>query len=91
MEVGPEFKWDLSLRTQWNLFQIFQFFLLWKKKKKVKIESITAIFCRVVKRTVAIARGPQKYTDYRSKWKTKQSKNETGSTILAVIKGLSSF
>lgn len=38
-----------------------------EKKKKVKIESITAIFCRVVKRTVAIARGPQKYTDYRSK------------------------
>ena len=86
VEVGPEFKLDQPKRTQWNLFQIVQMFLLWKKIPIKK--GIATLFCRVVlQSSVATARGPQKYTDYRSKWKTKQTKTETGSAVVEVIQG----
>lgn len=62
-----------------------RFFLL---KKNIDKKCITALRSRRgLRGRVALAPEPQKYTDCTSKWKTKQNKNETGSAILAVIKG----
>lgn len=85
VEVGPEFKWDQSKRIQWNLFQIIQIFSPLKKKKPLK-KDIAALFCRVfLHGNVTSAPGPEKQTDYRSKWKTEQTKTETGSASVEVI------